>query len=152
MQANIRPETGGWNIRKKESDNDDISSVSSEPSTDTTPIVNNNIQTTAPKVLSTSLDKKDADDCSWNTETAKANAPLGNFRELLIPDRPNDDSSISRNEWLQDIKYCLQHRYVYCHQCKEWVTRAKHSKRSIQGAGCHWNKKCKLCQTVGYNK
>ena len=41
---------------------------------------------------------------------------------------------------------------VYCHQCREWVTRAKYSKRSIQGVGCHWKKKCALCQTVGYNK
>ena len=107
------------NIRKKEADNGDISSVSSESSPDTTPIVNNIIPTTALKVLSTHIDEKDADDCSWNTETAEANAPLGHFRELLIPDRPNDNSIISRREWLQDIKYCLQHRDVNCHQCKE---------------------------------
>jgi hypothetical protein len=87
-------------------------SVSSESPPDTTPVVNNNIPTTTPEVLSSSLDEKDADDCSWNTETAEANALLGHFRELLIPDRPNDDSSISRKEWLEDIKYCLQHRHV----------------------------------------
>jgi hypothetical protein len=39
MQANIRPKTEGRNIRKKESDNDDISSVSSDTSTDTPLIV-----------------------------------------------------------------------------------------------------------------
>ena len=32
------------------------------------------------------------------------------------------------------------------------MTRAKYSKRSIQGVGCHWDKKCPLCQTKGYNK
>jgi hypothetical protein len=48
MQANIRPKPGGWNIRKKESDNDAISSVSSESSTDTPLIVNNNCSTMAP--------------------------------------------------------------------------------------------------------
>jgi hypothetical protein len=151
MQSNIRAKTEGWIIRKKKAAKDDISCVSSESPPDTTPIVNNIIPTTALVVLCTSLEK-DADDCSWNTVTAVANAPLGNFRELLIPDRPNDDSSISRKEWLDDIKYCLQHRYVYCHQFKEWVTRAMYSKRYIQGVGCHWNKKCKLCQTIGYNK
>jgi hypothetical protein len=107
MQANIRPKSGGLNIRKKEEDNDDISSVSSDSSPDTTPTVNNIIPTTAPKVLSTSIDEKNADDCSWNTGTAEANASLGYYRELLIPDRPNDNSDISRKEWLDDIKYCL---------------------------------------------
>ena len=43
MQANIRLKTGGRNIRKKESDNGDISSVRSESSPDTTPTVNNNL-------------------------------------------------------------------------------------------------------------
>jgi hypothetical protein len=151
MQANIRPKTGGLNIRKKETDNNDISSVSSDSSTDTTPNVNI-IPTTAPEVQITSIDNKDADDCSWTTEIAEANAPLGYYRELLIPDRPNVNSDISRKEWLDDIKYCLQHRLVYCHQCRDWVTRAKYSKRTIQGVGCHWKKKCVLCQTVDYNK
>ena len=32
------------------------------------------------------------------------------------------------------------------------MTRAKYSKRSIQGVRCHWNKKCPPCQTTGYNK
>jgi hypothetical protein len=98
MQANIRPKTRGWNIRKKEADNGDISCVSSESSPDTTPTVNNIIPTTALKVLGTSIDKKDVDDCSWNTETAEANALLGYYRELLIPDRPNNNSDINRKE------------------------------------------------------
>ena len=69
-----------------------------------------------------------------------------------MPDKPTENNNINRKVWLDDNKYCLQHRYVYCHECREWVTRAKYSKRSIQGAGCHRNKKCPLCQTTGYNK
>ena len=55
------------NIRKKESDNGDISSVRSESSPDTTPIVNINLTTTAPEVLNTSPEEKDDDDYtrSW---------------------------------------------------------------------------------------
>jgi hypothetical protein len=98
MQANIRPKTRGRNIRQKESDNDDISSVSSESSTDIPLIVNNNYPTTAPKVMRTYPSENVADDSSWNTVTAKANEPLGYFRELLIPDRPNVHSNISRKE------------------------------------------------------
>ena len=104
--------------------------------TDATTIVNNNMITTATEVLSTGSDENDDDDCSWNTEIAEARAPLGKFRELLIPDRPNDNSERSRKDWLKDIKYCLQHRYVYCHQCKQWVTKAQYKSRNIQGD--HW--------------
>ena len=64
MQANIRPKTGGKDIRKKESDNGDISSVRLESSPVTTPIVNNNLSTTAPDVLNTYPEEKDDDDCS----------------------------------------------------------------------------------------
>jgi hypothetical protein len=99
-----------------------------------------------------SSDENVDDDCSWNTEIAEARAPLGKFRELLIPDRPNDNSERSRKDWLKDIKYCLQHRYVYCHQCKQWVTKAQYKSRNIQGVGCHWKKKCPLCQQMRYNK
>jgi hypothetical protein len=82
----------------------------------------------------------------------KTNALLGHFRELLIPDRPNVFSNVSRKEWHKDIKYCVQHRYVYCHECREWVKKAKYKYRSIQGVVCHWNEKCTQCQTIGYNK
>jgi hypothetical protein len=126
MQANIRLKTGGRNIRQKESDNDDISSVSSESSSDTPLIVNNNYATTAPKVKSLYPYENAADDSSWNTVTAEANAPLGYFRELLIPDRLTVYSNMSRKEWHRDIKYCVQHRYVYCHECRELVKKAKY--------------------------
>jgi hypothetical protein len=46
MQANTRPKAGGLNIKKKEADNDDTSSVSSESSTDIPLIVNINCTTT----------------------------------------------------------------------------------------------------------
>ena len=77
---------------------------------------------------------------------------MGKLREYLIPNRPDDDNEISRKERLKDIKYCLQRRYVYCHQCKRWVTRAKYAKRSIKRVGCHWNKKCLLCQQTTYHR
>ena len=137
LEANIRPKTGGRNIRQKESDNDDISSVSSESSTDIPLIVNNNCPTTAPEVISTYQSENVTDDSSWNTVTAEANAPLGYFRELLIPDRPTVHSNISRKEWLRDIKYCVQHRYVYCHECRECVEKAKYKYKTIHGVGCH---------------
>ena len=76
MQANIRPKTGGKDIRKKASDNDDISSVSSESSPDTTPTANISLSTTAPDVLNTDPEENDDDDCSWTTEIAEARAPL----------------------------------------------------------------------------
>ena len=71
--------------------------------TDTATIVNNNMLTTATEVLSTSPDENDDDDCSWNTEIAEARAPLGKFRELLIPDRPDDNSELSRRDWLKVV-------------------------------------------------
>ena len=58
MQANIRPKTGGKDIRKKEPDNGDISSVRSESSPNTTPTANNHLSTTAPKGLNTCQKKK----------------------------------------------------------------------------------------------
>ena len=115
IQANIRPKTGGKDIRKKESDNGDISSVRPESSPVITPTVNNNLSTTAPDVRNTNPEEKDDDDCSWTTGIAEARAPLGKFREYLIPDKPDNNSEINRKKWLKDIKYCLQNRFVYCH-------------------------------------
>ena len=67
------------------------------PTTTVTSVVTTNVNYA-------SSDENDDDDCSWNTEIAEARAPLGKVRELLIPDRPNDNSELSRKEWLQDIK------------------------------------------------
>ena len=50
---------------------------------------------------------------------AERNAPLGKYREPLIPPYPVNDSWVNREEWLDDIKYCLKQGYVWCHECIE---------------------------------
>ena len=110
MEANIRPRTAGRNIRGNAEDKDDISSVSStsdKSEEDVQPV----IQTTYTQ----------EDDNSWDTDMAERNAPLGKYREPLIPPYPVNDSWVSREEWLDDIKYCLKQGYVWCYECKEWV-------------------------------
>ena len=77
MQANIRPRTAGRNIHGNVADNDDISSVSSTSSMseeDLQPV----IQPTYTK----------ENDNSWDTDMAERNAPLGRYREELIPPYP----------------------------------------------------------------
>ena len=83
---------------------------------------------------------------------SERNAPLGRYREELIPPYPVVDSWVNREEWLSDIKYCLKQEYVYCHQCKEWVRKKYYKQRGSECAGCHWWKKCRLCAMYGYNK
>jgi hypothetical protein len=130
MQANIRPRTAGRNIRSNVVDNDDVSSVSSTSFTsEENEQPENNYM----------VDKED--DNSWDTDMAQRNAPLGKYRELLIPPYPVSDSWVNRDEWLNDIKYCLNIGRVWCHQCKEWVRRKYYKQRGRENVGCHWRKK-----------
>jgi hypothetical protein len=83
---------------------------------------------------------------------AERNAPLGKYRKPSIPSYPVNDSWVNRENWLDDINYCLKRGYVWCHQCTEWVRKKYCKHRGRKGAGCHWRKKCPWCTTYGYNK
>jgi hypothetical protein len=141
VQANIQPRTAGRNIRGNVADNDDISSVSSTSSRSKEDV----------KLVVQSTDTIEGDN-SWDTDMTERDAPLGKYREPLIPPYRVNDSWVNREEWLDDIKYCLKRGYVWCHQCKEWVRKKYHEHRGREGAGCHWRKKCPWCATYGYNK
>jgi hypothetical protein len=95
MQANIRPRTAGRNIRSNVVDNDDISTISSTSST------SEEIEQPGNNYM---VDKEN--DNSWDTDMAERNAPLGKYRELLIPPYPASDSWVNRDEGLNDTKYC----------------------------------------------
>ena len=79
-------------------------------------------------------------------------APRGRHGESLISPKPRKNSNISRQEWKEDIKECLQNNYVWCHKCRDWVKREYFAKANKEGQGCHWLKKCPLCQQYCNNK
>jgi hypothetical protein len=43
------------------------------------------------------------DDNLWDTDMAELNAPLGRYREELIPPYPVNDSWVNRDEWLANM-------------------------------------------------